>query len=70
VMLDPPYALGEVDLAEVLASLARGWLTEDAVVVVERSSRGAEPRWPDGMTRTAVRRYGETTLWYAQAPGE
>ncbi len=69
VLLDPPYELAEADLGEVLAALSRGWLAEDAVVVVERSTRGAEPRWPDGMIRTAVRRYGETTLWYAR-PGE
>jgi 16S rRNA (guanine966-N2)-methyltransferase len=70
VLIDPPYVLPEAELGAVLDALTQGWLAADAVVVVERSSRGPEPRWPDGMTRTAVRRYGETTLWYAQAPGE
>lgn len=66
VLADPPYWLSETQLAEVLQALAGGWLTEDAVVVVERSSRSPEPRWPAGLVRTAVRRYGETTLWQAR----
>ena len=63
--LDPPYATGEDDLGKVLAGLAAGWLSDDAIVVVERSSRSPEPRWPAGLARSAVRRYGETSLWLA-----
>ncbi|MBI4940889.1 MAG: 16S rRNA (guanine(966)-N(2))-methyltransferase RsmD [Actinobacteria bacterium] len=63
--LDPPYAMGEDDLAKVLAALAAGWLSDDGLVVVERSSRSPEPRWPEGLVRSAVRRYGETSLWLA-----
>ena len=63
--LDPPYAMGEDDLGKVLTGLANGWLADDALVVVERSSRSPEPRWPAGLVRSAVRRYGETSLWLA-----
>ena len=63
--LDPPYATGEDDLGKVLAGLCDGWLSADALVVVERSSRSPEPRWPSGLVRSAVRRYGETSLWLA-----
>lgn len=64
--LDPPYSLSETDLATVLGSLsAGGWLVEDAVVVVERSSRSPEPRWPATLARHTIRRYGETALWIA-----
>jgi 16S rRNA (guanine966-N2)-methyltransferase len=67
VLLDPPYDLVEDELGGVLAALlAGGWLDEDAVLVVERSSRGCEPRWPVGLLRQSVRRYGETTVWTAQ----
>lgn len=74
VLLDPPYALAEDALAEDLAALvAHGWLAAEAVVVVERSSRAPEPRWPAhtaaeaGLAPVADRRYGETTLWFAES---
>jgi len=67
VLLDPPYPLAEDDLAAVLARLVgEDWLAERAVVVVERATRGAEPAWPAGLLRFDQRRYGETTLWFAE----
>jgi 16S rRNA (guanine966-N2)-methyltransferase len=66
VFADPPYACGEDDVAAMLQALAARWLEPGAVVVVERGSRALEPGWPAGLSRTAVRRYGETTLWQAQ----
>ena len=65
-LLDPPYDTGEDDLAGVLGGLT-AHLAPGAVVVVERSIRNAEPRWPPGITRTGDRRYGETVLWFAEA---
>jgi 16S rRNA (guanine966-N2)-methyltransferase len=67
VLADPPYWFSEKELAAVLARLTDGWLTPDAMVVVERASRSPEPRWPAGLVRFAVRRYGETALWFAEA---
>jgi 16S rRNA (guanine(966)-N(2))-methyltransferase RsmD len=67
IFADPPYGLGDDDLAAVLAALAaNGWLGEDAVLVVERATRSAEPKWPAGVTAGRSRRYGETTLWYGR----
>ena len=43
-----------------------GVLHPDAIVVVERSTRSPEPTWPGGLERFDERRYGETTLWFAQ----
>jgi 16S rRNA (guanine966-N2)-methyltransferase len=65
VFLDPPYA-DPVD--SVVAALdAHGWLATGATLVVERSTRSAEPTWP--RTWLARRRtYGETALWYVRAP--
>ena len=66
-LLDPPYDVGEDDLAAVLGRLADAWLAEDALVVVERSSRSPEPTWPPGLERLGKpRRYGETTVWLAE----
>ncbi|KGM09297.1 16S rRNA (guanine(966)-N(2))-methyltransferase RsmD [Cellulomonas carbonis] len=64
-LLDPPYDLDEPGLAAVLDALTPH-LARHAVVVVERSSRTAEPTWPDGLVRTDERRYGETLLWFAE----
>ena len=62
VFLDPPYA-EPVD--DVLASLVgNDWFAPDAVVVAERSARGAEPGWPPGIEPDRSRRYGDTMLWY------
>jgi 16S rRNA (guanine966-N2)-methyltransferase len=66
VFADPPYACGDDDVAAMLTALTERWLDPGAIVVVERGSRALEPRWPAGLVRTGVRRYGETTLWQAQ----
>ncbi|MFI5713236.1 16S rRNA (guanine(966)-N(2))-methyltransferase RsmD [Kribbella sp. NPDC051620] len=64
VFADPPYKLETAELQEVLTTLAaRGWLAEDAVVVVERAKR--EPwEWPEGFAALRDRKYGEARLWY------
>lgn len=66
VFADPPYSVGEEDVATVLSLLTARWLQPGAVVVVERSGRSQEPGWPAGLARTGVRRYGDTVLWHAQ----
>lgn len=68
VFLDPPYAVTDDDLREILLTLrAGGWLTDDALVTVERSTRGGEFCWPDGFEALRSRRYGEGTFWYGRA---
>jgi len=68
VLLDPPYDIAEDALAAVLAALVgRGWLAPEAVVVVERAKRSAEPTWPDGLSRYASRKYGDTVVWFAES---
>jgi 16S rRNA (guanine966-N2)-methyltransferase len=67
VLMDPPYSLAEDVLAHVLGLLVSGgWLGERAIVVVERSARGAEPTWPASLRRFDERRYGETRIWFAE----
>ena len=67
VFADPPYAVTDAELAEVQQSLIdAGWLAPDAVVVLERATRGGAVTWVDGITADRSRRYGETTLWYGR----
>jgi 16S rRNA (guanine966-N2)-methyltransferase len=67
VFADPPYALGDEPLSVLLATLATPrWLSDSAVVVVERSARGSEPQWPEGIEAIKQRRYGEGVLWYGR----
>lgn len=68
VFADPPYPLGEDELTEALHALVAGnWLADDAVLVLERSSRSPEPSWVEGITAERGRRYGESILWYGRA---
>jgi 16S rRNA (guanine966-N2)-methyltransferase len=67
VFADPPYSVDDQEIAEMQRHLlANGWLTEDAVLAVERATRGAPLSWVDGVTADRSRRYGETTLWYGR----
>jgi len=68
VFLDPPYSLPAAKLVADLAGLrANGWVTEGAMVVVERATRDGGFGWPRGFVGDRSRRYGETTLWYGHA---
>jgi 16S rRNA (guanine966-N2)-methyltransferase len=69
VFADPPYPTDEAEITTVLALLCRGWLSPDALVVVERPSRAAPLSWPDCLMGTGHRRYGETMLWYGRPAG-
>lgn len=67
VFADPPYALDDTVLADLLAALGgEEWLAEDSIVVVERSARSPAVPWPDVIDPLADRRYGEGVLWYGR----
>ncbi|MQS07155.1 16S rRNA (guanine(966)-N(2))-methyltransferase RsmD [Streptomyces alkaliphilus] len=68
VFLDPPYALGESAVREILLTLrSGGWLADSGLVTVERGTRGGTSPWPTGFSALRSRRYGEGTLWYGRA---
>ncbi|MFE7527687.1 16S rRNA (guanine(966)-N(2))-methyltransferase RsmD [Kitasatospora sp. NPDC057542] len=68
VFLDPPYVVTDEEVREMLITLlAGGWLAEDVLVTVERSTRGGRFDWPEGFEELRSRRYGEGTLWYGRA---
>jgi 16S rRNA (guanine966-N2)-methyltransferase len=68
VMLDPPYAVATDDVAAVVAALAPS-LADDAVVVVERSTR-TPFTWPAGFEGFRDRAHGETTVWFGARSDE
>ena len=69
VLADPPYATPVAEVLGVLRALvAGGWLAEDAVVVVERSSREPPFEWPTPLRGLRDRRYGEAVLRYGRCP--
>jgi 16S rRNA (guanine966-N2)-methyltransferase len=64
VLADPPYAVTDEAVAKVLTLLGGGWLTDGALVVVERATRSGPVDWPPGYDEGKSRRYGEATFWY------
>ncbi len=65
VFLDPPYAFTQEQVLDILRVIAPN-LAEGAIVVVERSSRDAEPAWSSQLRRFAMKKYGETVLYYLE----
>ncbi|MEZ0074895.1 16S rRNA (guanine(966)-N(2))-methyltransferase RsmD [Planotetraspora sp. GP83] len=70
VFADPPYAVSDEAVTRVLEALRdNGWLAGDALIAVERESRGKDLVWPPGFEEDRVRRYGEAAVWYGRAAG-
>jgi 16S rRNA (guanine966-N2)-methyltransferase len=70
VLVDPPYDVPDAEVAGwLVAAAAHGWLAAGAVVVVERSARGAPFPWPPPLRALRERRYGETTLFLGELAG-
>ena len=70
VFADPPYALADEQLQQVLAGLLQpGWLAAGALVAIERGTRSGPLAWPAGYVSDRCRRYGDATLWYGLAAG-
>lgn len=69
VFADPPYALADAGVTQVLSLLAeQGWLAPGALVIVERATRSGPVSWPGGFVPDRARRYGEATFWYGLVP--
>lgn len=61
VFIDPPYDVANHEVEELLIELK---LNEDAIVVVERSSRTDAPNWPQGLTLNDAKDYGDTVVYW------
>ena len=68
VFCDPPYARPVAAVERELGLLVPA-LLDDAIVVVERSSRTPDLTWPDGLEAVRDKAYGETRLWYGRPHG-
>ena len=69
VVADPPYDLPTADVTTVLIALATaGLLAAHADLIVERSTRSGAVDWPDPLTGTRTKKYGDTLLCYGRAP--
>lgn len=65
VFVDPPYDFSAAQLLEILVGLAPH-LAHDGLIMVERSTRDGEPLWPETLRLYKTKKYGETTLWWAE----
>jgi len=66
VFIDPPYELDSATLDQILTELLP-WLAPGAWVMIERSTRSVAPQWPESLTPLDTKKYGETTLYFAEA---
>ncbi|EEH64240.1 RNA methyltransferase, RsmD family [Gleimia coleocanis DSM 15436] len=63
VFLDPPYDFPAKQMIQVLEGL-RSHLVDNALLVVETSTRTAEPTWPADYVLESSRDWGETRAWF------
>ena len=63
VFIDPPYEIANEEVTENLAALLPK-LSKDATVIVERSSRDAQPEIPEGYELEDAKNYGDTTVYW------
>jgi len=69
IFADPPYAITDAQLAKVLDGLVlNSWTTHGTVLIVERASRSPRPLWPSPVESLRDKRYGDTTLYWAEHP--
>lgn len=67
IFIDPPYAFETETCNQLLADLAGRELTgDDTVIMLERSTRSAEPTAPEGWAISNRRDYGETAVYYIE----
>lgn len=67
VFADPPYAVTDNQLNQVLQALVtNGWTKPGGVIIVERGARSPEPVWPTAVESLRSKRYGDTALHWAE----
>jgi 16S rRNA (guanine966-N2)-methyltransferase len=65
VFADPPYELETSTVSAQLCELAANhWVGPDSLIVVERSRRTPDLKWPEIAAKRWSRAYGETTLYF------
>lgn len=70
VFMDPPYSVVDAVVEQQIALLVKnGWLTSDAMIVVERDT-DSELEWPEQFQVLEPRVYGDTAVWYGRYGSE
>ena len=66
VYIDPPFDFSNQAVEDVLSALHDyEFLSSDAFIAVERTTRGAQFIWPDAYVPARERKYGQATIYYA-----
>ena len=65
VFIDPPYDMPEEEVATALAALVPA-LNDEAIVILERSTRSPAPTLPAGLALDRQKKHGETTIWWLE----
>lgn len=67
ILADPPYAVADTELANLVVALVKNrWVGDASVVVVERPAAAPQLSWPPGWAEWKARRYGDTRIELAQ----
>ena len=65
VYIDPPFDFADHEIEELVGKLhTEGFLKKDAMIAVERTTRGSKFSWPDAFTPLRQRKYGAATIYY------
>jgi 16S rRNA (guanine966-N2)-methyltransferase len=65
VYIDPPFDFADSEVEDLIGKLhTEGFLKEDAMIAVERTTRGSKFSWPEGFTPLRERKYGAATIYY------
>jgi 16S rRNA (guanine966-N2)-methyltransferase len=65
VFIDPPYDMPEDEVAAALTALVPT-LNDEAIVILERSTRSPAPILPEGLELDRQKKHGETTIWWLE----
>jgi 16S rRNA (guanine966-N2)-methyltransferase len=65
VYVDPPFDFSDSEVEEILGKLnVGGFLKDDALIAVERTSKRSNFTWPQGYSAARERNYGQATIFY------
>ncbi len=65
IYIDPPFNFTDDEVQELLTKLHIGqFLKADALIAVERTTKGSKFSWPDGFTGARERKYGAASIFY------
>lgn len=66
VFADPPYDVSSAEVGAILVALTQGWVADGGLAVIERPSSAQALAWPAGWEPLKARRYGDTTVEFAE----